>query len=73
MFPHVSVLTSEVPDLELEIFVHNSLDIEADGGDGGDHLAGLESVEDGGLAGPVQAQDEYPHLPGPDQVAEITE
>ena len=73
MFPDVSGLTSEVPDLELEIFVHDSLDVEADGGDGGDDLAGLQPVEDGRLAGPVQAEDEYPHLTRPDQVTEITE
>ena len=54
MFPHVSGLTSEVPDLELEIFVHDSLDVEADGGDGGHDLPQLQLVQDGCLTSSIQ-------------------
>ena len=54
MFPHVSGLTSEVPDLELEIFVHNSLYIEPDGGDGGNNLTELQLVEDCSLTSGIQ-------------------
>ena len=66
-------LTSEVPHLELEIFVHDRLDIEADGGDGGDHFSGLESVQDGRLAGAVKTQDKDSHLLGANQVPEVAE
>lgn len=33
-------------------------------GDGCDHLADLQAVQDGGFPGAVQTQDENPHLPG---------
>merc|ERR1711860_286304 len=66
-------LTSEIPHLELEIFVDHRLDIEADGGDGGDHLSGLESVQDGRLAGAIKTQDQDSHLFGANQVPEVAE
>lgn len=66
-------LTSEIPHLELEIFVDHRLDIEADGGDGGDHLPGLESVQDGRLAGAIKTQDQDSHLLGANQVPEVAE
>jgi len=40
------VLTANIPHIELCVFVCNSLDVEADGGDGGDVLVKLELVED---------------------------
>mmetsp|Transcript_30103 Transcript_30103/g.97097 ORF Transcript_30103/g.97097 Transcript_30103/m.97097 type:complete len:265 (-) Transcript_30103:53-847(-) len=48
------VLAANVPHGERNVFVLDSLDVEADGGDGGDDLAQLELVQDGGLAGRVQ-------------------
>ena len=39
-------------------------------GDGGDHLADLQPVEDGGLPRSVQTQDEDPHFPGAEQAGE---
>lgn len=41
-----------------------------DGGDGGDDLAELELVEDGGLTGGIEANHEDAHLPFREQTAE---
>lgn len=40
------VLTADVPDVELCVLVCDGLDVEADGGDGGDVLVELELVKD---------------------------
>lgn len=40
------VLTSDVPDIELDVLIRDCLDVEADSGDGGDRLVKLELVED---------------------------
>jgi hypothetical protein len=40
------VLAADVPDIKFGVFVCNSLDVEADGGDGGYVLVELELVED---------------------------
>jgi hypothetical protein len=40
------VLAADIPDVELCVFVRDGLDVEADGGDGGDVLIELEFVED---------------------------
>lgn len=48
------VLTTDVPDIKLDVLVGDGLDVEADGGDGGDVLAELELVEDGGLASGIE-------------------
>lgn len=40
------VLTADIPDVELGVLVCDGLDVEADGGDGGDVLVELELVED---------------------------
>lgn len=63
------VLTANVPDIKFDVFVGNSLDVEADGGDGGDVLAELELVEDGGLARGVETQHEQAHLLGSEDLA----
>ena len=41
------VLAADVPDVEFGVFVCDGLDVEADGGDGGDILVKLELVQDG--------------------------
>lgn len=56
------VLAAHVPHVELNVLVGDGLHVEAHGGDGGDRLAQLQFVEDGGLAGRVQAQHQDPHL-----------
>lgn len=56
------VLAADVPDIKFDVLVGNGLDVEADGGDGGNVLAQLELVEDGGLAGGVEAEHEQAHL-----------
>ena len=40
----------------------DSLDVETDRGDGGHDLAKLELVQDGGLAGGVEADHEEPNI-----------
>ena len=56
------VLTADVPNSKADVLVLHSLHVEADGGDGGDHLAKLELVEHGGLAGVVEAKQKNAHL-----------
>lgn len=40
------VLASDIPDVELGVLVCDGLDVEADGGDGGNVLVELELVQD---------------------------
>jgi hypothetical protein len=40
------VLAADIPDVELGVLVGDSLDVEADGGNGGDVLVELELVKD---------------------------
>ena len=58
------VLATDVPDVELDVLVGDGLDVEADCGDGGDILAELELIEDGGLSGGVESEHEETHLLG---------
>lgn len=46
---------TDVPHIEGQVLVGDALDVETDRGDRGDDLAELELVEEGGLAGGVQA------------------
>ena len=48
------VLATDVPHGERNVLVLNRLDVETDGRDGGDDLAKLELVEDGGLTGGIE-------------------
>ena len=41
------ILTPNIPSVEFDVLVCDSLDVEADGGDGGDVLVKLEFVENG--------------------------
>ena len=41
------VLAPDIPNIELCVLVRDGLDVEADGGNGGDVLVELELVEDG--------------------------
>lgn len=63
------VLAADVPDVKLDVLVGDGLDVEADGGDGSDVLAELELVEDGRLAGGVEAEHEEAHLLGSEDLA----
>lgn len=56
------ILTTNIPDIKLDILVGDSLDVETDGRDGGDVLAKLELVKDGGLAGGIEAEHEDAHF-----------
>ena len=54
------VLATDVPDGEAEVFIVYGLNVEANGRDRRHSLAQLELVEDGGLAGRVEADHEHP-------------
>jgi hypothetical protein len=56
------VLSTDVPDGELDVLVLDGLDVEADRGDGGDNFTQLELVQDGRLSGGVQANHQDAHL-----------
>lgn len=64
------VLAAHVPHVELDVFVSHRLHVEAHGGDGGHRLAQLQLVQDGCLAGRVQAQHEDPHLLVPEDLGQ---
>jgi len=56
------VLTTDIPNSEANVLVLNSFNVKSYGGDGGDDLAELELVEDGGLTSRVETNHEDPHL-----------
>ena len=56
--------------LSPDVLVLHSLNIKANSWDGGDDLAELQLVEDGGLAGGIEAHHQDPHVPPPKQLAE---
>jgi len=60
------VLTADVPHIEGDVLVLDSLDVEADGWNGVDNLTELELVEDCCLASCVEADHENTHLAGAD-------
>lgn len=66
-------LTAKIPHLELEVFVCDLFDVEADGGNRRDHFAHLQPVQDCRLAGAVQPQDQYAHLAVPQKATEVAE
>ena len=55
-----NLLTSDVPHREADVAVLDGLHVEADGGDSDNDLAKLQTMEDGGLAGGVEAQKQNP-------------
>lgn len=56
------VLTTDIPNVERDVLVLDSLDVEADRGDSVDYLTELKLVEDRGLAGGVETHHEDAHL-----------
>ena len=56
------VLTSDIPHGEADVLVLDSLDVETNGGDGGDDLTQLQFVQDGGLTGGIEPDHKDPHL-----------
>jgi len=56
------VLSSDIPHGEGDVLVLDRLDIEADGGDGGDDFTKLELVQDGGLTSSVETDHQNAHL-----------
>eukprot|EP00327_Prymnesium_parvum_P018964 CAMPEP_0113240970 /NCGR_PEP_ID=MMETSP0008_2-20120614/6546_1 /TAXON_ID=97485 /ORGANISM="Prymnesium parvum" /LENGTH=245 /DNA_ID=CAMNT_0000088345 /DNA_START=136 /DNA_END=874 /DNA_ORIENTATION=- /assembly_acc=CAM_ASM_000153 len=64
------VLPAHVPHGEGDVLVLNRLHVEADRGDGGDDLAKLELVENGGLARGVKAHHEDAHILLAEELAE---
>ena len=62
-----AVLAADVPDGEADVAVLEGLDVEAERGHGGQVLAELEVVEDGGFAGGIEANHEDARLGGPEE------
>jgi len=56
------VLSSYVPDGEGDVLVLDGLNVEADCGDGGDDLAKLKLVENGGLTSGVETNHQNSHF-----------
>lgn len=56
------ILSSNIPNIELNVLVCNSLDVKSDGWDGGDVLVQAQSVEDCGLSGGIETQHQQSHL-----------
>ena len=56
------ILTTDIPDVETDVLVLNSLDVEANSGDGVDDLSELELVEDSGLTGSIETDHEDSHF-----------
>ena len=63
------ILAADVPHIELDVLVGDGLDVEADGGDGGDVLAQFKLVQNRSLPGSVEAQHQKAHLLGPEDLA----
>lgn len=66
-------LSAEVPHLEFKVFVRHLLHVEADRRYCGHDLAHLQPVQYRRLAGAVQPEYQYPHLPAPQQPPEVAE
>lgn len=63
------VLTTNIPNVELDVLVRDRLDVEADGGDGGDILAELQLVKDRRLSGSIETEHEKAHFLGSEDLA----
>jgi len=61
------VLSTNIPDGEGDVLVFDSLDIETNGGDGGDDFSELQFVQDGSFTGGIQSNHENSHLLLPEQ------
>ena len=55
-----SCLATNIPAVELKIFVLDIFDIESDGGYRVDCLVQLELVKNGGLSGSIEAEEQKP-------------
>ena len=64
------VLAADVPDGERDVLVLDRLHVEANGRDRGHDLAELELVQDGGLAGGVEADHQDAHVLLAEELAE---
>jgi len=64
------VLTTDIPHGELDVLVLYGLDVEADGGNGGDDFTELELVQDGGFTGSIKTDHQNSHLLLPPQSVE---
>mgnify|MGYP001344254594 CR=1 FL=1 len=67
------VLAADVPHGERDVLVLDSLHVEANRGNRRDNLAELQLVEDGGLAGGVEADHEDAHVLLSEELAEDDE
>lgn len=56
------VLTTDVPNVELDVFVGDGLDVEADGGNCGNRLSQFQFVKDCCLTSSIKSKHQYSHL-----------
>jgi hypothetical protein len=56
------VLSADVPHGEADVLVLDGLDVETNGGDGGDDLTELELVKNGSLTGGIESDHQNTHL-----------
>lgn len=64
------VLSTDVPHIELDVLVGESLDVEPDGWDGGHRLVEFQLVENGRLARSIEAEHQDAHFFGTEELAE---
>lgn len=64
------VLSTDIPHGEGNVLVLDGLNVETNGWDGGDDLAKLQFVQDGGFTGGIQTNHQYSHLFVAKEVAE---
>ena len=56
------ILSSDIPNGEADLLVFDSLNVEANGRDGGNNFSELQFVKDGGLSGSVKSNHKDSHV-----------
>lgn len=63
------VLTTDIPNVELDVLVCDGLNVETDGRNGRHILAELELIENGGLSSSIETEHQQAHLLGREDLA----
>jgi hypothetical protein len=56
------ILTSDIPNGERDVLILNSLNVETNGGNGGNNVTELELVKNGGLTSSIETNHQDTHL-----------
>jgi len=64
------VLTTNIPDVELDILHRHRLDVESNGRDGSDRVGELERVQNRSLASSIKSQHQNAHFPRPKELVD---